>query len=839
MSSTKQPELLAPAGNWDCVRAALANGADAIYFGLEQFNARMRADNFKLEDLPTLMGYLHSHGARGYVTMNILIFPRELDEACRYLQALDDAKVDAVIIQDMGMAAFTAEQKQRGTWNFELHLSTQMTLSAPEAVRLVDEQFRPDQIVLARELSLSDIAACAAATDAPIEVFCHGALCVAYSGQCLTSESLGQRSANRGECAQACRMPYTLEVDGRLRDMGERRYLFSPQDLCALERIPEMLEAGVRSFKIEGRLKSPSYVAATTRAYRHALDKAMGKSQQSTEQALAQKQQDLYAMQMAFSRGFYTGWLDGSNHPALTHGRFGKKRGALAGRIARVGYSAIELEQHADIPIAKGDGFVLDAGEDRNEEQGGRIWKTEEDGLQLFFHGKASNIDWDRVDIGQLVWKTSDPALDKQLQQSWSSFPRPKTSQSTQGNALDIHLSGMIGSPLTLSCRGITLRSQQPLQEAQRQPLTPETIEKQLSRLGDTPYSLGTCSYSIPHNAMLPVSQLNTLRRELIARLAKEPASQPTQQTASEPRTRATPRPQLPAPTAPLRGELPPYQLHVLCRTEEQACALASQRGIARLYLDLPSIKETRDALAKVREINPTLPLWLASLRIYKPKEQGMLRKLMQSGASGVLARSLAAIAPLKAAGIPIAGDFSLNCANGLSAAYWQRMGLHSCAISYDLNAEQVDELLRQSDASFMELTIHQHMPLFHMEHCVYCTFLSQGINYIDCGRPCDYHQVRVKDRADMLHHLRSDEGCRNTLYHEQAQTAALHLHNLRRRGLRQLRIEFLDETPQEATRIVDLYDKILANEGRADHLIRQLRAFSRLGLCKDILKTP
>ncbi len=213
-----------------------------------------------------------------------------------------------------------------------------------------------------------------------------------------------------------------------------------------------------------------------------------------------------------------------------------------------------------------------------------------------------------------------------------------------------------------------------------------------------------------------------------------------------------------------------------------------------------------------------------------------MLRPLLKSGADGILVRSLAAIPALQASGIPLAGDFSLNCANGLSSAFWQKKGLQSCSISYDLNAEQVAGLLRQCDASFMELTIHQHMPLFHMEHCVYCSFLSQGSSYRDCGRPCDYHKVRVKDRADMLHYLRSDEGCRNTLYHEQAQSAAIHLHSLRRLGLTQLRIELLDELPSEGTRVLDLYDKILANDGRADHLIRQLRAMSRLGLCKDAL---
>ena len=269
------PEILAPAGNWDCVRAAVANGANAVYFGLDRFNARMRADNFTRDDLAALGPFLHERGVRAYVTMNVLIFPAEMSEALEYVDCLDAAGVDGVIVQDLGLAALISRYRREGRWQVELHISTQMTVSSPEAVAWVDEMFDPQQIVLSRELSLKEIAACAKATTKPIEVFCHGALCVAYSGQCLTSESLGQRSANRGECAQACRMPSKLEVDGRLRDLGERRYIFSPQDLCALERVPELLAAGVRSFKIEGRLKSPEYVAATTRAYRRALEAAL------------------------------------------------------------------------------------------------------------------------------------------------------------------------------------------------------------------------------------------------------------------------------------------------------------------------------------------------------------------------------------------------------------------------------------------------------------------------------------------------------------------------------------------------------------------------------------
>jgi len=818
-------ELLSPAGNWDCARAAVANGADAIYFGLEQFNARMRANNFTREDLPALMSFLRQHKCRAYVTMNVLIFPQEIRQAIGYLDTLDEAGVDAVIIQDIGLAALITEQKSKGRWSFDLHLSTQMTISSPEAVEWADKEFSPDKIILSRELSIPDIADCVKVTNTPIEVFCHGALCVAYSGQCLTSESLGYRSANRGECAQACRLPYKLEVDDRLRDLGERRYLFSPQDLCAIDRIPELIEAGVRCFKIEGRLKSPEYVAATTRSYRNAIDVALGRSIAQEEDS----EFDLYAMQMSFSRGFTTGWLDGSNHPYLTHGKFGKKRGMLAGRIKSAGRGYVELEHAPALPISPGDGFVIDAGQDRNEESGGRIWRSEENGRILHFHGKASNIDWTNIRRGQLVWKTADPALDKMLHASWTSFARHAQRPLT-GGTINIHFSGELGNPLKASCRGFTVESEQALQAAENQALTPETIESKFNRLGGTGYTLGECTYALPHGLMLPLSQLNQMRRKLVESIPAELAvikrdplilrREWDSVKVSEPKD---------------------SKLHLLCRQEDQAYALAAvakSLRIERLYLDFAQLSKVEECITKIREIDPKLSVWVSTLRISKAKEGGILRCLCKSGADGLLVRNLGSLnrQEIKDAGLEIAGDFSLNCANPQSAAFWKNKGLKSCCISYDLNIGQVEDLLKSGCGDFMEITLHQHMPLFHTEHCVFCAFLSQGKNHRDCERPCEYHRVRVQDRVGAMHYLLADEGCRNTLFNERPQTAARHISRLRRLGLSQFRVELLLETPEKGVELARLYRRLLDGQESADSVLDQVQALDRLGLCKDEL---
>lgn len=805
------PEILAPAGNWDCVRAAVANGANAVYFGLDRFNARMRADNFTRDDLSALVPFLHERGVRAYVTMNVLIFPAEMTEALEYVDCLDAAGVDGVIVQDLGLAALISRYRREGRWQVELHISTQMTVSSPEAVAWVDEMFDPQQIVLSRELSLKEIATCAKATTKPIEVFCHGALCVAYSGQCLTSESLGQRSANRGECAQACRMPYKLEIDGRLRDLGERRYIFSPQDLCALERVPELLAAGVRSFKIEGRLKSPEYVAATTRAYRRALDAALNNKSVPPQKLSA----DLYAMQMAFSRGFSFGWLEGTNHPLLTHGRFGKKRGALAGRIVRVGEGWVELAGVPAIPVAPGDGFVIDAGQDRNDEQGGRIWKVQ--GARLFFHGKGSRIDWRYVRPGNLLWKTADPALDKFLHGTWCNFARKVEAPSQE---LKIHFRGRMGAELTATCRSVTVGSGQPLEPAENRPLTPAVIEGQFSRLGGTGYSLGACTYELEDGLMLPLSVLNRMRRQLVDQL---PVAE------QKPEREALDWPGWKGDFAPLKPT-DKYRLSVLCREPEQALAAAAA-GAKRVYLDFTDLRQLAPVAEQIRTAHPGTAVWVATLRIMKPKEAGYFKFILGARPDGVLVRNHGAARYFREKGLPMVADFSLNAANPESVKVLRSYGMRSVTVSYDLNAHQLAALLRSGCGPELELTLHQHIPMFHTEHCVFCTFLSQGRNFMDCGRPCEHHRVRVMDRTYAMHYLRSDEGCRNTLYNGQAQSAARYVAGMRRMGLTRFRLELLEESPEQTTSLISAYRALMRGKIEPAELLEQLDALDRIGV--------
>ena len=508
------PELLAPAGNWECARAAVENGADAVYFGLSRFNARMRADNFTEADLPALMEFLHRRGVRGYVTFNTLIFPDELPAAAEYLRAIIAAGADAAIVQDIGVCRLIRQLSP----DFPIHGSTQMTVTSAAGAEFVRE-LGCQLVVLARECSIREIDAIRAELAArqaplPLEVFVHGALCVAYSGQCLTSEALGGRSANRGECAQACRMPYDLIADGQTVPLGDRRYLLSPQDLAGLDAIADLAHAGVASLKIEGRLKSPEYVAGITRVYRAALDRLGADAAPTARETEGER----YELEMSFSRGLHTGWLRGIDNQQLVHARFGKKRGVYLGTVRRVRGEQVFIEG-TDGALKAGDGIVFDAGQPDAPEQGGRVFTVRPAGGENVLTFGRGAVDFSRVRPGDRVWKTSDPELDKQLRGTFSGdavrFQRP----------VDFEVHGHAGAPLTLIARDlrsghvVRVDSTVPLALAERQPLTPEGLAAQLGRLGGTPFRLGNVASHLEGELILPISELNRLRREVAGQL--------------------------------------------------------------------------------------------------------------------------------------------------------------------------------------------------------------------------------------------------------------------------------------------------------------------------------
>ena len=825
------PELLSPAGNWDCARAAVAAGADAIYFGLPKFNARLRADNFIEADLEELMEFLHRHGVKGFLTMNTLIFTSEMKAAEQQLRRIAAAGVDALIIQDLGLAKLARVVAP----NVELHASTQMTITSPEGLAFIETLFPMERAVLARELSIKEIERFHAQNTAhlnlktPLEVFVHGALCVAYSGQCLTSESLGQRSANRGECAQACRMPYEIVVDGETRDLGAVRYLLSPQDLAAVDLIPDLVRAGVKSFKIEGRLKSPEYVSAVTRVYRKALDAAISSSDIPNSPSPITAT-DRYELEMTFSRGLSTGWFAGTNHPYLTHGKFGKKRGPLLGEITDCGPGWIRLGKLTGVPFTAGDGVVFDAGENRDLEQGARIWVIEGD--RLIFHLTYSGINFDRIKPGQTLYKTSDPKLDSELRRFWQNT-RPVEVKT----ALHLTVTGKPGEPIKIAAvcgpLSASVVSTVLLEEASKHPLSTEKLAEQLGRLGDTSFVIASLENQLVGDCHIAVSALNQLRRALVKQLEDAAAIKPVLTEIT-----TTYQDLVPSGFDVGRSTFDVPSLSVLCRTLAQLTA-AIECGVETLYCDFEDPRRYKEAVALFRaEIsNPKSEIHLATPRILKPGEMGYLKLIEKAAPDGLLLRNLAALHHYKdRQDLKKIGDFSLNVSNPITAKLlMENAGLDYLTVSYDLNIGQVLELLADAPPEWFELTLHQHMPMFHMEHCVFCTFLSKGTTYKDCGRPCETHVVHLRDRVGQLHRLQADVGCRNTLFNGKAQTGARYYQHLRSAGLSRFRIELLDEA-DDAGKTIRAYQNLISGQSDAFELLNEVQALEKLGVTEGTL---
>ncbi len=929
-TTLRRPELLAPAGDWECAKAAVENGADAIYFGLDRFNARMRAHNFTAADLPRLMEFLHRRGVRGYVTFNTLVFAHELADAVEYLRSIITAGVDAAIVQDVGICRLI----RRLSADFPIHASTQMTVTSAAGVEFARD-LGANLVVLARECSLKEIAKIGggevgAVSAMPLEVFVHGALCVAYSGQCLTSESLGGRSANRGECAQACRMPYDLISDGKKIDLGDRRYLLSPQDLAGLEVLPEIIRAGVASLKIEGRLKAPEYVANITRVYRQAIDRALGIVPTPVPQASPPASSggvsppgptagartvpggrplvaavspsagtrgetprplaggdacgthgpdaDRYALEMSFSRGLYPGWFGGINNQQLVHARFGKKRGVFLGRVERIQNGRVSLRLEA--PAKPGDGVVFDASHPDEKEEGGRLYEVTPEKARpgapalttlAFGHG---DIDFSRVHVGDRLWKTNDPELDRRLRASFEGdqprFQRPVSAE--------VH--GHAGAPLTLILRDETghvvqVASAIPLAVAEKQPLTDARLRDQLGRLGGTPFKLDRLANRLEGPVILPMSELNRLRRDAAAQLDALraqpkrwqltdvspalpvlPPTLPSAAASATPAPAAPTLPDLPRDEAERRASLgvdrpSPFvpsdarrsaedakqspELIVLVRSLPQLEA-ALRCGVSTLYCELEDPKKYRDAVRMAHEsfgcAGPQKTIWVAPPRITKPGEEWILNIVRSSNADGYLIRNYDHL-KFFAADRRI-GDFSLNIANALAAAHFHdRFALERLTASYDLNIAQLEGLLRSAPPAWFEVTIHQHMPMFHMEHCVFCAFLSSGTDYTNCGRPCDKHDVRLRDRVGAEHPLKADAGCRNTLYNSQAQTGAEFVAPLLALGLRHFRIEFLNETPDLVAQTIAKYRLLLRGETTGAQLWREFKLMNQLGVTR------
>ena len=820
----RKPEVMSPAGHWPQLNAAIEAGADSVYFGLNHFSARAKV-GFELGELRQVMRTLHQRGVRGFVTFNTLIFEHELQEAARVIAAIAEAGADALIIQDLGILRLARQIAP----SMELHASTQMSVTDVAGVRLAHEA-GVQRVTLARELSMAEIRQIVSQSPCEVEIFVHGALCVAYSGQCFSSEAWGGRSANRGQCAQACRLPYELISDGQVMPLADARYLLSPGDLFALRQIPEIVEIGVAALKIEGRYKDAEYVALTTRAYRTAVDEAWAGRPPGLDRAAELQLEQVY------SRGLGAFFLTGTDHQAVVRGRSPRHRGVLMGRVARVGRDGVVIEPdevHAIAPLKPGDGIVFDAADWRSpqeDEEGGRIFEVlpELDGFcQLRFGNGVINSA--RIRPGDLVWRTHDPDLDR------AAKPLLEPSAPVARQPLTVRVTAAEGAPLVAEWKlekrpgiCVSVISPNELGRAQTRGLSVESLREQFGRLGSSPYELTDVTAELTGAPFAPASLLNALRREAVERLQALQAA-PPEMALADPATVLRAARIAAVDTTP--GGEP--QLHVLVRTPEQLDAAIgiSPASITLDYLDLYGL---RPSVARVKAAG--IPVRVASPRVLKPGEARIVDFLVSLDCP-LLVRSGGLLERLSGKPHPaLTGDFSLNAANSLTAAALLQMGLERLTPTHDLNAEQVADLARGAGAARIEAVASQHLPVFHTEHCVFCRFLSAGTTYLDCGRPCERHRVALKDPSGRAHPVMADVGCRNTVFGAEAQQASAHLGLWRKAGIAHFRLEFVHETPVQLRAVVQAFRAYFTGQATAQQLSRDLKRFAPEGTTEGSL---
>lgn len=497
----KKCELLVPAGGSEQFVAAVENGADAIYIGGKEFNARINAGNFDDEELKEAVDFAHKRGVKVHVTMNTLLTDDEVVNAIDYVKFLYCTGVDALIIQDLGLA----DMVRKHFPDFEIHLSTQGTVYSVEGVKAA-AKLGFSRVVLSRELSLQEIEDICAQTQIEIEVFAHGALCICYSGQCQMSRYFGGRSGNRGQCAQPCRLPYkTLDKDGRLLDT--HKYPLSPKDLCQIENIGPLIEAGVASLKIEGRMKSAEYVAIVTSIYRRYIDKYLETG------TLSVREEDVKQLMQIFNRGGFTqGYLYEDPKEHFMAGDIPKHRGIKIGKVVKQvnGTSLVDIKLYDELKL--GDGIEIQG----NNIVGNIVTyiKPLKSGLTRIGDMKG------RVDHGDLVYKISSK---EQLKCARDTYKNKNYNEGKYVRKTLVDMSCEIDSKGCLTLKAHTpllktdvLMSAGPFDKVPENPTDVMKIKDGLEKMGNTPFLLGEFTFTGENDRKIPISAINDLRRKTV-----------------------------------------------------------------------------------------------------------------------------------------------------------------------------------------------------------------------------------------------------------------------------------------------------------------------------------
>lgn len=813
----KKVELLAPAGNLVALKAAVENGADAVYVGGTLFSARKSADNFTMDELNMGITYAHERGRKVYAAVNTLVGNREFDELLSYAYDLAQAKIDAVIVQDLGVANILRWSLP----NLRLHASTQMAIHNSPGVRHLAE-FGFKRVVLARETSLATIREIAAQTQMEIETFVHGALCVAYSGQCMLSSMIGGRSGNRGQCAQPCRMAYQL-VDQKGKTVATEiggSHLLSTRDLKMIEYLPLLIEGGIHSLKVEGRMKRPEYVATVIKHYRQAIDAYYA---QEAEDHLAIPQEVNQELVQIFNRDFTTGYYFANQGGDLMSHVRPDNRGVYLGEVTQTQNRKVTIRLKQDLAV--GDGYLLT--NDQGEEIAGKVKEivVGEERVDNAKAGQSVEIMVSAYANGcTKVYKTLDAGL---MKRALATFVKP-----SEPNKQRVHFQINLtqGEPISLLAwddEGNQAHSTSAylVEKALKHPSDLAMVTKQLDRLGNTPYHLGDIVAEIGQDVIAPASELNKLRREVIEQLMLVASDQVEENEIDN-------LADYDEAVADLLDRIPPKMpdnaRHGLSVVVGNLAALkaAVDHGADRVIASYMPLRNRENfnwqslsqGVGYCHDQGKAIYLSLSGYGDHEEMEQQekILIKAKALGMDGVMANNMGIFQlALEIGWESIVADYQMNIFNDLTIQYLSSQEIAGVTLSPELNLGQIDELSYIGNLP-VEVIVHGNFPLMVSEQCVAGSCLGHKTAESPCGAPCTQEHFGIKDRMEMIFPLEMDTSCRMYVYNCKTLNLFKRLGEILDTGVDVIRIEGKEKDSQWIATTTRLYRQAM------DHYIAQ-----------------
>ncbi len=839
----EKPELLAPAGSMEAFIAAVENGADAVYLGARAFSARGYASNFSEKELEEAIDYAHLRGVKVYVTVNTLLKEEEVENALKLLSWLREIGTDAIIIQDLGLISLARQYLP----DLPLHASTQMTLHNSKGAEFA-KKMGIERVVLSRECSLEEIKMIKEKTGTEIEVFIHGALCISYSGQCLLSSLIGGRSGNRGFCAQPCRKKYRLYCEGKqIKTTGS--YLLSPKDLNTTSGLGALIEAGIESFKIEGRMKRPEYVAGVVRIYRRLIDRYIANP---AEYYVSEEEQEI--LTQLFNRGFTQGYFFENPRQELMSRENPHNRGVPAGTVTGYDRRLNRIRVKLSRPLRLGDGIMVENAETRPEDKGKIISSMYAGKGPVYSAGVGDTVEIpfdSRAPSGSTVYRTHDKMLmDSLKKESESGGLRPK---------IPVYITAAVapGKPIRLEVKdrdsnAVTIESEYLVEKAKKQPTSKARIEKQLSKLGNTIFEAADLHATVEGDIFIPVGQLNELRTKAIEQLENLRISRwkrkplDTLQSYESGEKGSVDR--VPVDRAPVEKEsatresvekvgqeaekavqeyLPIHPMLSVSVYSIEGLEGALAGGADRIYFGeglfrKPETTEQEKGSEKVKGSGTVFgkavsetqkagkKIYFITPKLVKDPRMESVEKIFshirELRADGVLVSNLGTLGLAKTEKIPFIADSPLNIFNSRTFAFILQEEAQMAVISPELTLEELKSIASHGPA---ECIVYGRLELMESEHCLTGGLL--GNNKGQCSAPCRSGKFTLVDEKNYEFPLLMDYECRMHLLNSRSLCILEYVPEILENGVSSLRVETLGmDNPDEIRKVTRAYRKAI-----------------------------